>query len=166
MDFPTAKSKLDLYKGLSLLFATLFGLSAVIELVWPGSIPLTVDEKSVGPEDSLAYYGSLWIGVLIGIAALSLFWWLHRRVHRVVADELGLQIIGGPVGGIAWSEVSSVKKTLSTFLSGFYLISLVDGTSFYTPIEREPPRFSTLDTWYDAPTSLEQLCKSKSVWVL
>jgi hypothetical protein len=165
MNFPQTKDNVDIQKGMSLLFAVVFGFGAAAELIWPGTMPITVDEKSVGPQDGLAYYGTLGAGILIGLAGLALFWWLHRRVRRVIASELNLQILIEPVRLIAWSEILSVRKELPNLLNGFYLFSLTDGTTFYTPIEREPPSFSTLMTWYEAPTSLEQICRKKGVWV-
>lgn len=166
MRFLQNRNNLELYKGTCLLVAVVFGLSAVSELLWPGSFPVTVDEQAIGPSAGLAYYGSLGTGLVISLAALVLFWWLHRRVRRVVASEAGLQMMSEPVRIVTWSEVHSVKKVLSNLLSGFYLISLADGTEFYVPIEREPLRLSTLITWYEASTSLEQLCVKKGVWVL
>jgi hypothetical protein len=165
MIFPQAKDNLFSQKGMVLLVGIGFGVGSMRELIWPGSIEITVDEGVVGPQDGLAYYGTLWAGVLVSLTALVLFWWLHRRVRRVIASELGLQIMSKPVDTVKWSEVHSVKKELPNFLSGFYLVALADGTEFYTPIERAAPRLSTLGTWYDAPTSLEQLCIKKGVWV-
>jgi hypothetical protein len=166
MIFSQAKGSLGLYKGFCLLFAVAFGFNSLSELLWPGSFPVTINEQAIGPSAGLPYYSSLGIGLLIGIAALALFWWLHRRVRRVVASELGLQIVSGPVGAVTWSEVYSVKKVLPNFLSGFHFITLADGTKFYSPIERETPRFSTLMTWYEAPATLEQCALKKGVWVL
>ncbi|RZJ57783.1 MAG: hypothetical protein EOO55_02570 [Hymenobacter sp.] len=165
MIFSQAKGSLGLYKGFCLLFAVVFGFSSLSELLWPGSFPVTINEQAIGPSAGLPYYSSLGLGLLIGIAALALFWWLHRRVRRVIASELGLQIMSEPIGGVAWVEVYSVKKALPNLLNGFYLVSLNDGTEFYAPIERASPTLSTLGTWYDAPTSLEQLCIKKGVWV-
>jgi hypothetical protein len=165
MGFPQAKDRLFFQKGMVLLVSIGFGVGSMVELVWPGSIEVTVDEGVVGPQDGLAYYGTLWTGVLVSLAALVLFWWLHRRVRRVIASDLGLQIMSESVEAVTWSEVYSVKKALPNLLNGFYLIALADGTEFYAPIEREPPRFSTLGTWYEAPSSLEQLCIKKGVWV-
>lgn len=165
MDFLQAKDNLYLHKGVSILFAVVFGFGAAAELIWPGTVPITMDEKPVGPQDGLAYYGTLWAGALIGLAALALFWWLHRRVRRVTANESGLHILGEPVRVVTWSEVHSVRKTMANFLSGFYLITLADGTELYAPIEREAPGFSTLSQWVsDAPAPLEQLGKKHGIW--
>jgi len=165
MGFPQTKDNLDLHKGFSLLCVATFGFGAAAEILWPGAVLVTVDEKPVGPQDGLPYYGTLWAGLLIGVAGLVLFRWLHRRVRRVIASESSLQILAEPVRLIAWSQVLSAKKVLPNFLSGFYLFKLTDGTTFYAPIERQPPALATLGTWYDAPTSLEQMCIKKGVWV-
>jgi hypothetical protein len=165
MVFPQAKDNLFFYKGVSLLVAFLGGFSLMIELIWPGSIEIITSEKVVRPQDSLAYYSALGCVMLVSLAALALFWWLHQRVRRVEASESGLQILIEPLNTVSWLEVRSVKKALIWFLNGFYLVSLADGTEFYTPIEHEPPSFSTLITWYDAPILLKQLCIKKGVWV-
>lgn len=165
MGFPQTKDNLDLHKGFSLLCAVTFGFGSAAELLRPGAVLVTVDEKPEGPQDGLAYYGTLWAGLVIGVAWLVLFRWLHRRVRRVTASEPSLQILTEPFRLIAWSEVLSVQKVLPNFLSGFYFFKLTDGITFYAPIERQPPTLTTLGTWYDAPTSLEQICIKKGVWV-
>jgi len=153
MVLPDAKDDLFIQKGMCLLIALLFGLNSIVEL-----------------SSSFDNYGVLGTELLISLAALVLFRWLHRRVRRVMASELGLKILNEglrsvEIKSVTWAQVSSVKKVLPNLLNGFYLVRLIDSTAFYTPIEREPPRFSTLLTWYEAPTSLEQICRKKGVWV-
>ncbi|TFZ64796.1 hypothetical protein E4631_17540 [Hymenobacter sp. UV11] len=158
MFFSQAKDNLSTSKGIALL-STLFGLNAISRLLWPSS-------AVAGPSKGLPDYSIIGIELLVSLAGLFLFRWLHRRVRRVATSEVGLQMLDGPAKSVAWSDVSSVQKKLSNLLSGFYLISLSDGSDFYTPVEREPPSFSALGQWLsDAPTMLEQLSRKHGVWV-
>ena len=153
MVLPDVKDDLFVQKGICLLTAFLFGLNSMLEL-----------------SNSFDNYSILGVQLVISVAALVLFRWLHWRVRRVVASELGLQILNEGLRrveskSVTWAQVLTVKKARPNLLNGFYLVSLTDKNTFYIPIEREPPRFSTLLTWYEAPTSLEQLCRKKGVWV-
>jgi hypothetical protein len=170
MTFPDARDFVFFQKGICLLVAFLFGLNSILELFWSNSAP-RVGRQAIDPLDGLHGYATLGAELLIALAALLLFRWLHQRVRHVTANDAGLQLLTESIKNVecitvTWVQVSSVRKTLPNLLSGFYLIRLVDSKEYYTPIEREPPSFSTLTKWWsDAPAPLEQLAKKHGVWV-
>ncbi|RZL12731.1 MAG: hypothetical protein EOO62_10275 [Hymenobacter sp.] len=165
MGFPQAKDSLAIQKGMCLLFASVFIAISVTKLLLPDNYPTSADEQVVSPPDGFSSHWVWGSTLLIGLAMLALFFWLHRRVRRVIASDSGLQIMVEPTKVVTWSEVKAVSSALPNLLTGFYSVKLIDGTQFYVPIERVPPTFSALKTWYASPTAFEQLCNKHGVWI-